>query len=461
MRLFHPITSNMTAGLAIRNGSLSYIELDENGDDIREISIPLEDGCVSNNSLRDFNLLEKGFMQLVKETRKISIPIILGVPSGDVITRPLNFPNMSLDDIKSSLSLNLEENFPFPSSEAVFDAVIIDTPSSGRSRDNITVLATAVRRNYIDNLIDIANKVNIILGAIEPANFAMLRAIPDARDGLCVFADRRNIVTTWEGHGIFFRTADNANSFNDIRSTLQFVETQYKRVKINKLIIADINLNITSSTDLEVVNFQSKFYKARGLAMRDPDDAYIMDLRPPEYIAFERRKNSLNMSRVALILLSSCFVILSLGTILFSVSRMNIVSDAIDRNNEIIAELQAKRAKIMQNNAALSQNKAQTEQILDFLRDDIPILEVLNALEANAGTGIKLEAADFSRKESHFVVNINGTASDGESLSSMSEGLQASGLFESVVIPGTSLGKNDLVVFSIILTLKEDFYNAK
>ncbi|MBQ7578737.1 MAG: pilus assembly protein PilM [Synergistaceae bacterium] len=460
MRLFHAIKPNLTAGLAIRNDSLGYIELDENGEDFREFRIPLEDGCVASNSIKDFNMLEKGFVQLIQETGKISVPIMLGVPSGDVIIRPLNFPNMSLDDIKSSLALNLEENFPFPSSEAVFDAVIIDTPSASRNRDNITVLAAAVKRNYIDNLIDIANKINIVLGAIEPANFAMLRAIPEDREGLCIFADRRNIVTTWEGHGIFFRTADNANSFNDIRSTLQFVETQYKRVKINKLILADVNLNITSSTDLEVVNFSSKFYKARGLAMRDPDDAYIMDLRPPEYIAFERRKNSLNLSRVALILLSSCFVILSMGTILFAISRMEIVQDAIDHNHEVIAELQAKRSEIMRNNAALSQNKAQTEQILNFLRDDIPILEVLNALEANAGTGIKLLDADFSRKESHFVVTINGTASDGTSLSLMSEGLQASGLFESVIIPGTSLSENNLVVFSIILTLKEDFYNA-
>ena len=460
MRLFHPVKSSINAGIAIRNDGLGYIEIDENGEDIRHIRIPLEEGCMSNNSMKNFKMLERGFKQLIKETGKISVPVVIGIPSGDVIIRPLNFPTMSLDDIKSSLALNLEESFPFPSSEAIFDTIIIETPTSNRTVDTVSVLAAAVRRNYIDQLIEIAGKLGIIVKAIEPANFAMLRAIPEDREGLCIFADRHNIVTTWEGHGIFFRTADNSNSFGDIRNTLQFVETQYKRVKLSKLILADVNVNITSGTDIEIVNFSSQFYKARGLAMRDPDDEYIMDLRPAEYIAFEKRKNSMNPNRIALILLMSGFGILSLGTILFANSRARILTRAIDHNRELISELQEHRMELMKNNTSLSQNKSQTEQVLNFLRGDIPILEVLNSIEANAGTGIKLNNADFTAGGTGFVVNITGTASDAESLESLSEGLKQSGLFESVVIPGTSQVKN-LVNFSLILNIKGDFYNAK
>ena len=460
MRLFHPVKSSINAGIAIRNDGLGYIEIDENGEDIRHIRIPLEEGCMSNNSMKNFKMLERGFKQLIKETGKISVPVVIGIPSGDVIIRPLNFPTMSLGDIKSSLALNLEESFPFPSSEAIFDTIIIETPTSNRTVDTVSVLAAAVRRNYIDQLIEIAGKLGIIVKAIEPANFAMLRAIPEDREGLCIFADRHNIVTTWEGHGIFFRTADNSNSFGDIRNTLQFVETQYKRVKLSKLILADVNVNITSGTDIEIVNFSSQFYKARGLAMRDPDDEYIMDLRPAEYIAFEKRKNSMNPNRIALILLMSGFGILSLGTILFANSRARILTRAIDHNRELISELQEHRMELMKNNTSLSQNKSQTEQVLNFLRGDIPILEVLNSIEANAGTGIKLNNADFTAGGTGFVVNITGTASDAESLESLSEGLKQSGLFESVVIPGTSQVKN-LVNFSLILNIKGDFYNAK
>lgn len=460
MRLFHPVKSSITAGIAIRNDGLGYIEIDENGEDIRHFRVPLEEGCMSNNSMKNFKMLERGFKQLIKEAGKISVPVVIGIPSGDVIIRPLNFPTMSLDDIKSSLALNLEESFPFPSSEAIFDTIIIETPTSNRTVDTVSVLAAAVRRNYVDQLIEIAGKLGIIVKAIEPANFAMLRAIPEDREGLCIFADQHNIVTTWEGHGIFFRTADNSNSFGDIRSTLQFVETQYKRVKISKLILADVNINITSGTDIEIVNFSSQFYKAHGLAMRDPDDDYIMDLRPAEYIAFEKRKNSMNPNRIALILLMSGFGILSLGTILFANSRARILTRAIDHNRELISELQEHRMELMKNNNSLSQNKSQTEQVLNFLRGDIPILEVLNSIEANAGTGIKLNNADFTAGGTGFVVNITGTASDAESLESLSEGLKQSGLFESVIIPGTSQVKN-LVNFSLILNIKGDFYNAK
>ena len=460
MRLFHSVKSNINAGIAIRNDGLGYIELDENGEDIERFTVPLEEGCMINNSMKNFQLLENGFKQLIKEVGKISVPVVIGIPSGDVIIRPMNFPKMNLEDIKSSLSLNLEENFPFSSSEAIFDAIIIETPNSHRIVDNVSVLVAAVRKSYIDQLIELATNLGITIKAIEPVNFAMLRAINEVSEGLCIFADQHNIVTTWEGHGIFFRTADNSNSFSDIRNTLQFVETQFKRVRVSKLILADVNLNITSGTDLEIVNFSSKFYKARGLAMRDPDDDYLMDLRPPEYVEFERRKNTTNPTRIALILLIIGFVILSLGTIIFAISRARTLTSSINHNREVISELQAQKAELIKNNSILSQNRVQTEQVLNFLRGDIPVLEILNSLESNAGTGIKLNNADFAAGESSFVVNISGTASDSQSLESLSEGLKQSGLFESVIIPGTTQAKN-LINFTLILTAKGDLYNAK
>ena len=438
MKLFKRVSSSFEAGLSLHNKFLRYVELNEIHERVREFTIDFDEGCIVNNSIKNFVLLENALVKLRDAISGFHAPVVVGLPSNDVLIKPVQFPDMPIDDIKSSIALNFSEHFTLPEEDSVFDAVIISTPPEARHKANtVTVLAVAARKSRVDKVLEIAHKVGMPIKAIEAVNFSLLRSITEDSEGLCIFADPRNIITTWQGHGIFFRTADNVNSFNDIRSTIQFIETQYRGVRVSKIILARVNFQIASSPEVQIINIKDLYYSAEGLALRESSDI-VLDLRPAEYVALEKRRNSLNASRIILASLTAAFFLLSMGTVIFTFVRMSLIQNAIDITRLLVDELALKRDELIKDNARLQKIRTQTERNIKFLIDDMPVLEVLNSIEVNAGTGIKIDDAAFARSGKNFTVSINGTASDEKSLISLSEGLKETGMFLDVIVPTTA-----------------------
>ena len=56
----------------------------------------------------------------------------------------------------------------------------------------------------------------------------------------------------------------------------------------------------------------------------------------------------------------------------------------------------SRRQALEKKNAELEAQRRHTEKILDFLKGDIPVLEILNALEVNQANGIKYDSAAFT-----------------------------------------------------------------
>ena len=442
------------AGLAIHDDAIYFQEIDDEEKPIRSITVPLEEGCVINGTIRNFDMLEAAFTKLHNETGRINEPVSIGIPSHDAVIRPLNFPRMNLDDVKSTLSLNFDEYFPFSSNDAVFDALIIKTPNEASENENITVLTAASKITMIEKLLDISRRTGIPAGAVEPLVFAMTRSAPEALEGLSVFAEAHSIVTTWNGDGIYFRAANNLKGIQDIMSTVQYIENHYRHVRIGHLVLAGLNFQLNSSTDINVINLTDKYFASRGLAMRNRSPIPALDLRPKEYVELERRRYAFNPTRLALWMMLSGFLMLSAGTIGYSVSKIREMIDDIDEMRSNVSVLTQRRMRLAQENSRLEKEKQKTEKIIEFLQSDIPVLEVMNALEASSGTGIKFDNADFSRNLSIITVVIDGKASDEQSVISLSEGLKASGLFSRVMLPVSQKDMTQRIIFKLVLTVR-------
>ena len=220
-----PSVLTISAALAIHDDFIYFIEIDEENNPIRNFTVPLEDGCIINGQIRNFEMLQSAFMSLRRETGKINSPVSIGLPEGETIIRFPTFPDMTIEDIRGTLDLNFQEYFPYPRQEAVFDTIKIKTPNDA-NREDITVLAAAAKKQTVDKILEAAHNAGIPPGPVEPMNFAMIRSISEAHEGLCVLADPHNIVTVWQGCGIFFRTGNNKDNVQDILNTIQFVETQ-------------------------------------------------------------------------------------------------------------------------------------------------------------------------------------------------------------------------------------------
>ena len=444
------------AGLAIHDEAIYFQELDDDENPIRSITIPLDEGCVMNGSIKNFDMLEAAFIKLRNETGKINEPVSIGIPSHDAVIRPLNFPRMTLDDVKSTLNLNFDEYFSFQSNDAVFDALIIKTPNETENSENITVLTAAARISVIERLLDISRKAGIPAGAVEPLIFAMTRAAPEAQNGLSIFCESHSIVTTWNGDGIYFRAANNTKGIQDITSTIQYIENQYRRTKIGHLVLAGLDFQLNSNADINVINLTDKFFASRGLAMRNRSPIPALDLRPREYVELERRRYSFNPIRLALWMSLAGFFMLSAGTIGYSITRTRELMDEIDEMRSNVSVLTQRRMRLTDENSRLERQKNKTEKIIDFLKSDIPVLEVMNALEASSGTGIKLDNADFSRNLSIVTVVIDGKAQDEQSVLNLTEGLKASKLFSSVRLPISQRDATKRIIFKLVLIVRSD-----
>lgn len=443
----------LSAGLAIHDNALYYAELDENDSTIRKFAVKLEQGCVINNSVKDFELLEAGFTQLKHLTGDIT-SVNIGIPSGDVIVRPVTFPQMSMEDVKSALNLNFEEYFPFARDESIFDTARVKLPPSIPKNDDTAILTAALRKSYMEKILTVARNSDFTVNAIEPVNFAMLRRIPEARSGFCLIADTKSIVTVWEGNGIFYRNSDNTQSPRDILNTLQYLRSQYRTISIDKIFLAGIDFQeLHENSDIKIFHLQDSFYLAEGLAMRT-GSVNSLDLRPVEYVLSEKRRYSFNLTRLLLVGMLSVFVIMSVGSIVRSFHGAKLLNLELELLRGSIRDLSNRRIILMEENSRLERQRINAEKILNFVHDDIPALEILNELEENSESGIKFQMVNFTRDKSGCVVSIEGTANDDKSLVSMTEGLNESGLFESVIISRSQKSRRGSVEFNIILRVK-------
>ena len=449
-------TQGNSAGLAIHDDSLRFVEVDEEENILRQERVALPEGCVVNGTIKNLDQLALSFSEIHKLIGRLREPIIIGLPHGDSIIRILNLPNMSIDDVRGTIDLNFDEYFPYPRSETVFDAIRIITPADVHERDEITVLAVAAKRELIEKLLDLARKAGLPAGAVEPLNFSMLRAIPEAQEGLGVFADPQGIVVVYNGNGIFYRQANNLNGTQDILNTMQFTESTYRHMRVTKLIFEGLNFQLGSNAGIEMVNVSDEFFAAHGLALRNLLDTQKIDLRPSKYVELERRRYSFNPNRLILWALLVAFVMLSIGTISFALMRIREMDIELEDKRIANSDLLAQRTALAKTNANLESQQKHTERVLDFLKQDIPVLEIMDALGVYSAAGTKFDEADFSRGFTGDVtVMIDGKAADEKSILSLTEGLKNSELFSDVRLPVSQKAQTGQIIFKLILRVRE------
>ena len=454
LELKAPAAQTLSAAVAITDEFLYFVEIDEENNPVKKISVPIAEGCIVNGQIKNFAFLESAFMELRRQTGKINGPVSIGLPEGETIIRFPNLPDMSMEDVRGTLDLNFQEYFPYPRQEAVFDAIKIKHPSD-KLKDDITVMAAAAKTQVVDKVLETAHNAGITPGPVEPTNFAIIRAIPEAHEGLSVLAGRHNIITIWQGYGIFFRIGNNKDNFQDVLNTIQFAETQYRGIHVEKIILSGLDFNISSEqSSIKVINITDEYCAAIGLAMRDEPGLPPLDLRPVEFVELEKRRYSFNINRIILWGLIVTFLMLSIGTISFTFACIRDLNEKISLMRESVQDLSPQRDALTRQNAELERQNAQNERILKFLQEDMPTLEVMSELEINGGHGVKFDSAFFSKGNAGgWSITLDGKAEDEARVLAMTEGLKRGGKFSSVMLPVSQQDQTGRVSFRLILEM--------
>ncbi|GHS97517.1 Tfp pilus assembly protein ATPase PilM [Synergistales bacterium] len=255
--------SNNFAGLALHGDSLRYIELSgEKGSlqVVRKEQTPLNHGVIVKDMVVDWG----GVTSAMKSMKSViggafRCPVVMGVPSRDVILRLVDYPRMQVNDVRDALQLEFDKYFPYPYQDAAADIVEVDVPSNFDGDEKTVVLVATCKHSVMADMMKVASSVGLNLSAIEPMNVAFFRAVvgSEGEGGyFVVFVEPEStqIILGYKDNGILFRssavdlTSPEARDsddglmpiLRDVQNTVIFSGNQYKGLAVENIILGGI-----------------------------------------------------------------------------------------------------------------------------------------------------------------------------------------------------------------------------
>jgi len=162
------------------------------------------------------------------------------------------------------------------------------------------------------------------------------------------------------------------------------------------------------------------------------------DLRPAGMVEKERKKTGFNLTRIIAILLMGAFFMASVGYLAIMTMQYFILQEEVLQREVSVSRLDMERAALQGRVNELRARETVFAETLRIMQDDLPTIEVLNALETNMDIfGIGLDTLRFVAD----VIEVTGTVATDRQVIDFSDRLRASGVFSNVFLPVTALNE--------------------
>jgi len=260
--------SKSFAGMAIQPEGLHYVEISGALGDLscRFAFVEVSPPAIRQDALADMTGLLPAMATLSEEIGGFRVPVSLGVPSLDCLTRTIEFPPMELEEARAAMGFEFERHFPFPASEAIYDLALVELPGTeGRS----AFLVAASGRKSVETFINLASEAGLPLQALEPANLAAFRAVsgPTGSKGgfmVLIFGEETTqLVVAYKDNGVLFRTllfslrsfhlSELASALSrEITSTLVYVRKIFKELSVDVLVVCGAEKDVATAVQEEV-----------------------------------------------------------------------------------------------------------------------------------------------------------------------------------------------------------------
>lgn len=253
------LKSQNKAALALHEDYVRYVELDGDLSGLklrRKLEVASGGMAIRKDSLSDVGALVPVFENLAGSLGgTFKSPVVLGVPSRDILIRVIELPELNMTDAREALKWDFEKFFPYAFSDAALDIARVDNPVTTES-GKMSVVVAACRLRTMESLMRVASSVGMTLAAIEPLNIAMFRAglgpvSAYANGYLSVFAEKdiTQLVLGYKDNGILYRTSlleipltmegqrNYAPLVREIANTLTFVKNQYRELVVELVML--------------------------------------------------------------------------------------------------------------------------------------------------------------------------------------------------------------------------------
>ncbi len=161
-------------GIDIGSYAIKLVELHLSKDENRVASIGIK--RIENSSPE---ALAGKVRELCEESKVKTRDVSLSVSGPQVITRLITMPTMSDSEMKNALVFEVEKTIPFSPEEVIYDYQVLER---GKEK-KMDVLLTAVKRDYVQKYIQIAQSSDLSLRVVDVDSLALANAFVKNSEG--------------------------------------------------------------------------------------------------------------------------------------------------------------------------------------------------------------------------------------------------------------------------------------
>lgn len=187
--LLSQIISSTSVGVDITSENIVIVLLRKaaqiNLDEV--IIVPAPTGSVTEGYITDPASLGNAIRNALDERKIKEKRIITSVSGQSAIIRPIKFPQMSPQELKSVVLEEAERYIPFDIHEVILDYQPLESFMDADGIPKIEVLLVAAQRDLINTHISMAEGAGLELAVVDVASFAVMRAL--ARSNLAISED--------------------------------------------------------------------------------------------------------------------------------------------------------------------------------------------------------------------------------------------------------------------------------
>ena len=179
-RLFKPKID--AVGLEIGTASLKLVELQAGEPpSLSALAMrPMPAGLVQEDQVVDPDGLAAEIGALFEDAGVPKGHVVTAVGNRQAITRNINVPKMSLDELAEAIKWEAERYIPFPIDEVVLDYSVLDDPASVPDDGELEVMIAAARLDLVTQQVQYLEAAGLVPHVIEVKPFALLRSLKGA-----------------------------------------------------------------------------------------------------------------------------------------------------------------------------------------------------------------------------------------------------------------------------------------
>lgn len=249
------------AGVDVSDRSIKFVELKRTsrGTRVRHHGhIPLVSGVVGGGQIKNSKTLVEELLK-IKEQMNTSF-VNVSLPEEQAYLFSTNIPKMKAEDIRDSLSLQMERFVPISLDEAIFDFNVVSV-----GKNSLEVQVVVIDKKTVDSYMSVFSDAGFQVVLFEIESQSVARSIlPKDHKSTAMIVDlgdtRTGLSVVENGHVLFTTVSDiTGSSYEKVfQDTLKVDQAEANRLKAKHGILEHVDTEKAKNSLLEITNSLSK-----------------------------------------------------------------------------------------------------------------------------------------------------------------------------------------------------------